>query len=346
MTTDGPSFVCAADLDGDGQPDLAVANWRTHSLSVLLNRGDGTFAQSVNYDVGLRPYWACAGDLDNDGDVDLATANYGDGTVSTLTNTGDGSFELAVGHKVGSMPRSVCTADLNDDGYMDLAAANDKSNDLSVLLNKGDGTFGEASAFPAAHSPKSIYPSDLDEDGDVDLVLAYCGPGLPAILNIMANDGQGNFSQLKILSAESYPWTVIAADLNEDGRVDLANTNYSTGSIAVFFGEGQGGYALDQLYRVRDPSRPQKRSQTRHLCASDLDADGDPDLAVACWGLNGCAVLRNQGAGRYELAGIFETGKMASSVASSDFNGDGLNDLVLTNVDGNTITVLTNTSTR
>ena len=125
-------------------------------------------------------------------------------------------------------------------------------------------------------------------------------------------------------------------DLNGDGHVDLANTNYAAENVSVLFGDGRGDFVLDEYYQVLN--RP------RHLCAADLDADGDPDLAVANWGAGNCSVLLNQGKGKFKLARSFGTGEMASCVASDDFNGDGLNDLVVTNVKSNTTTVLINDS--
>jgi hypothetical protein len=82
------------------------------------------------------------------------------------------------------------------------------------------------------------------------------------------------------------------------------------------------------------------------MCAVDLNEDDRLDLAVACWHAGQCEVLLNQGKGRFQTAGRYHTGKMSSCVASGDLDGDGLNDLVVTNVEGKTVTVLQNTSSR
>ena len=82
-----PYSVCAADLDGDGDSDLAVANYSSNNVSILKNNGDGTFAAAVNYGVGINPVSVCAADLDGDGDSDLAVANSGSNDVSILINT-------------------------------------------------------------------------------------------------------------------------------------------------------------------------------------------------------------------------------------------------------------------
>ncbi len=140
-TGDSPGSVFSADLDGDGDNDLAVANSSGFlgTVSVLLNNGDGTFAPQVDYDAGISATSVFSADLDGDGDNDLAVANtVFNGTVSVLLNNGDGTFAPKVDHGAGSRPRSVFSVDLDEDGDNDLVVAN--RNGMSVLLNKGDGT--------------------------------------------------------------------------------------------------------------------------------------------------------------------------------------------------------------
>jgi hypothetical protein len=81
-----PLSVAAADLNGDGKPDLAVANFQANTVSVLLNNGDGTFAVGAGYPAGLGPRSVVAADLNGDGKPDLALANNFANTVSVLLN--------------------------------------------------------------------------------------------------------------------------------------------------------------------------------------------------------------------------------------------------------------------
>jgi hypothetical protein len=83
---DRPNSVFAGDLDGDGDLDLATANYDSDNVSVLLNNGDGTFAAHSVYSVGAQPFSVFAGDLDGDGDLDLTTANIGPDNISVLLN--------------------------------------------------------------------------------------------------------------------------------------------------------------------------------------------------------------------------------------------------------------------
>lgn len=83
---DHPRSVAIGDLDGDGHPDLAVANWDCHNITVLLGNGDGTFQGHGVLSVGDNPRWVTLGDLDGEGDLDLAVANRGSDNVSVLLN--------------------------------------------------------------------------------------------------------------------------------------------------------------------------------------------------------------------------------------------------------------------
>ena len=130
-----PQSLFIADLDMDGDNDIAVANFGSDNVSVLLNNGDGQFALPVFYDTGQWPVSLFIADLDGDGDNDLAVANRFSDTVSVLLNNGDGQFATKVDYPVGIDPFSVFSTDLDVDGDNDLAVTNNRSNTVSVLLN-------------------------------------------------------------------------------------------------------------------------------------------------------------------------------------------------------------------
>src|SRR5262245_41066907 len=149
---DGLNGVCSGDLDGDGAPDLAIANFgkwdgSTYAgcaISVLPGSKDGTFkepirvAEGCTYELGLADL--AAADLDRDGDLDLASANSGYGGVTLLQNQGGSNFRLEP-RLVTPHCRFVRAADLDGDLDPDLAAIGTEnfSSPLAVLLNQGDG---------------------------------------------------------------------------------------------------------------------------------------------------------------------------------------------------------------
>src|SRR5205807_2618397 len=140
-----PSSVAVGDFNGDGRPDLAVANYYSNDVSVLLGNGDGTFQPAQSFTTaGPNPVTVAMGDVNGDGRPDLAVTNSANtssgavsGNVSVLLGNGNGTFQPARNIAVGITPDSVVVSDFNCDGRPDLAVANFLSNIDSVPLGKG-----------------------------------------------------------------------------------------------------------------------------------------------------------------------------------------------------------------
>src|SRR6202022_4300079 len=88
-----PVSVAVAEFNGDGWLDLALANWGTNDISVLMGNGDGTFQIARTFAVGSLPFSIAVGDFNGDGFPDLAVANSGSNSASVLLNNGDGTFQ-------------------------------------------------------------------------------------------------------------------------------------------------------------------------------------------------------------------------------------------------------------
>jgi hypothetical protein len=141
-----PLSVAVGDFNGDGISDLAVANFRSNNVSILLGTGFGNFSAPsfVFIGAGTNPRSIAIGDFNGDGKSDLAVANLSSNNVSILLGTGTGTFGAATNFTVGTSPTSVAIGDFNGDGISDLAVANDGSTTVSILLGTGTGTFGAA----------------------------------------------------------------------------------------------------------------------------------------------------------------------------------------------------------
>jgi len=83
-------------------PDIVTANRYRNTVSVLLGKGDGTFAAQMDYSPGEGPEEVALGDLNGDGKLDIVTANIDSATVSVLPGRGDGTFASKLDYPVGA----------------------------------------------------------------------------------------------------------------------------------------------------------------------------------------------------------------------------------------------------
>ena len=231
-----PTAVAVADLNGDGAPDLAVTclTDKDSIVNVMLNQGDGTFAASVAYPTGKSSDGQgaaaiVAADLNGDGKIDLAVASADHDAVSVLLNRGDGTFAAKVDYPTSKSPLSIVAADLNGDGKPDLATYN-STKSASLLLNHGDGTFAAKVDYTATSNPNaldatvtSITAADLNRDGKPDLAL---GDWYESTVIVLLNRGDGTFCDGAFYLIGASPLWIVAADLNGDGRPDLATADF------------------------------------------------------------------------------------------------------------------------
>ncbi|CAF3610959.1 unnamed protein product [Rotaria socialis] len=126
--------MTAADLNGDGKPDIIVAVTGANTASVLLNTGNGTFSAQTTYLTGNWPDEVVVVDVNGDGKADIIVANYNSNNVGVLLNIGNGTFADQTTYSAGSGASCVAVVDVNGDGKPDIIVTNANSNNVCVLL--------------------------------------------------------------------------------------------------------------------------------------------------------------------------------------------------------------------
>ena len=176
----GPVAIVQNDFNADGNQDLAIVNQTTDNVTILLGKGDGSFAEAtgspISSGVGKGPMAMAAGDLNGDTKPDLAVVNRTDATVSILLNNGDATFTAATGSPLAtaSSPTGVAIADFNQDGIPDLAVTNGGANTFTVFVGLSRGLFSQAfqpPAGPSGSTPTAIVAGTFATGGFPDVAI-------------------------------------------------------------------------------------------------------------------------------------------------------------------------------
>jgi hypothetical protein len=327
-----PWSIASGDFNGDGIPDLAVANSNGNSVTILLGKGDGTFTQAASVPTGIDPVSIAVADFNGDGKLDLAVANLNSDSVTILLGNGDGTFTAAASPPTGYDPCSIAVGDFNRDGVPDLAVANEENGTVTILLGNGDGTF-TAAANPAVGSfPRSVVVADFNGDGIPDLAVANEDSDT---ITILLGNGDGTFTASPVSPPTgSDPTSIAIADFNGDGKPDLAVANEENASVTILLGNGDGTFSPFGI-ALSTSSLPVS------IAAADFNGDGKIDLAVSTYYGYALNILLGNGDGTFTAAATQSVGTYPWGVVAADFTGHGSPGLAVVNSGSNTVTVLT-----
>lgn len=282
-----------ADFDGDGNLDVAAAEQTgtgAYKIVVLRGNGDGTFQAAQAYTVGGAPSGTgptaiASGDFNGDGKPDLAITLLNASKVSILINTsvsGTVSFAASVEYATALYPSAVGVADFNNDGKKDVvvqcAPGGAGSGILSLFRGNGDGTFQAKEDYAAGTaSTTSLAIGDFDGDGYLDIATA---DQLGGAAKVQVSKHTGNTGSAQMYpttqgglagyTVGNMPYAVVAADLDGDGKLDLAVPNNSSSSFSVLTNNGFGTFLAKVDFNVH--------SQPYGIAAADLDNDGKTDI--------------------------------------------------------------------
>ncbi len=356
-----PHSIASADFDRNGFGDLAVANWESFDISVLINRGSSAtgdwlgYQDAVNYrtrEVNAIPWALTTGDFDQDGDDDIAyVSESGDilrleCDLGVMLNNGDGTFSwpgFTPIHIEGIGPfrcEDIVAGDLDGDHFLDLVVANTASaggigaNNVTIIHNGGLNTSGAwrgflrplgLDAFPnVGVKPIDVALGRFNTDGFLDIATANENSG---DVSILLNDGTGVFGLATTISLGTAPTSLGASDLNGNGYDDLVVGRRTSGLLHYLQSNGDGTFTTL-------PALQTDLGGVDAITLADLDREHSIDITAVLDTGVAPSILLNNSVGGFGLP--FRASSVAPTVSITTVDVDNDGDLDLAKVGGST----------
>lgn len=331
----GPDYLVAADLRGDGNVDLVVAEFGSSTIGVLLGNGDGTFQLEQEYALPEPPGALAVADFNHDGKLDIAAAmvtyttpsyvNPGPPYIAMLAGNGDGTFSSPVITYSSGFYSNVVdldAADVNGDGLPDLMITGFGFDNSTIYLNNGDGTFREGPLVIGNGDFNTVSGGrlvDVNGDGCPDAIVA----DLNGVIWIRLGDCAGNFAAPTSIPIGQANAAVRVVDVNGDGHPDLiassevfqeSNFYYTAGNtISVALGDGKGNFGLAHIYGGN--------SEALSLTVGDFKGNSRPSIVTADIDTDTATVYANDGNGGFGFPqGIYACQANTSARVCPDLN--------------------------
>lgn len=315
-----PYALTIANVDGLKYPDIISVNFlatRNRHVTVFLNlKDEGIFSplefkmpeKGLNYyrhlDGDGMPLFAVPGltsvavrDINSDGLRDLVATGWSSDVIVVMKGSQDTVFGEPTFILLDGAPRALALSDLDGDGDLDLAVALYVTSEIALLRGDSRGNFEVYTRFKSRGSlPTAIHVNDMNNDGRPDIIVSHCHTD-DSIVIFYGGEKPFDYavSQEIVLGnnreeLEHEIRDFVVADLNGTGRMDIAAACYGSASVILMVNHSSDA-PLIQKYRMETYRFGE--GKPRALRAADFDNDGKPDLAVALWGTNSVALMRN-----------------------------------------------------
>ena len=328
------AFAKFVDLNNDNQQEIIVSKFGNEGITIISINYQADFTNESTHPTGSgpHPYSITTGDLNNDSQSDMIVVNSGNDNIELLLNYHKGIFVqrtiFSLDH--GSHPQSVAIADFNKDQFLDLAVLNSWNDDINVFVRLKNGSFDSRDVYSlrSGSLPNSMVANDLNKDGRMDLVIANQGADNIAVF--LAFDYiQFTADTIDISDLYAGPSYTIAADFNNDRRLDIAVSITNLDKIGIYLGYGNGSFSEQISCSTGHINWP------TGLDVGHFNNDDNLDIVAAYAGFSGIGVFLGYGNGSFHSPIFYSSSpdenSSPHSVVVADFNNDTKLDIVVAN---------------
>ncbi|CAF3884838.1 unnamed protein product [Rotaria sp. Silwood1] len=327
-----PRSLAVGDFNKDNQLDIAIANYGTNNIGILLGYGNGGFASQQIYTTNLNsnPISIAIGDFNNDNNLDIVVANYGTGTVGVFLNYDNGTFAPQNTYSIGINPllQYVTVGDLNNDNELDIVIVDSNNDQVHIFPGYGNGTFATISTYDVVSGsrPFAVAIADINNDNQSDIVVINYETNKLLILEMCSMEPSAR-QRNYLLQAAAHSSTVAIADFNNNTHLDIVVNGYEGSSVRILFDYNNGTFAREISYSSGNNSNPQ------HICTVDLNNDNRIDIVTANLGSDSVGVLLGYGDGNFTPATTYSAGIGSSPrfVVVKDIDNDSHLDIISAN---------------
>jgi hypothetical protein len=274
---------------------------------------------------------SAVGDIDRDGYPDLIVNGRGAKMFIVLQGNGDGTFRKPIPTKTGKVPLNIILGDFNHDDKLD-AAVTLAFAKMELYIGTGDGRFKKGATYQTGSRSFSGVTEDFNEDGHLDIALAASSSGASSI-RIYFGNGDGTFQNPIRLAQQLVPLSVVASDMNSDGKTDLVFASGRGDNLYLIYSNGDGSF--------KDPISFSGGGGPFALTTGHFNLDKLKDVAVAnSRSSTFSMVVRNpNGTFKFPTRDYIVDGGTVLAITSGDYNHSGMSDIAVASNAKNTIEI-------
>jgi hypothetical protein len=291
-----PSSLSISDFDLDGKPDIVVVNSGENSFSIFQNNSTPSqleLLEPLVFPFGVEELLAV--DMNKDAKPDLVFSN-GSTTLSIMLNESSGSGNIRFGSslefELSASPSLIALNDLDGDGLFDLVYSSWSSNAIFTAknngINSGTGAFAEEIKYSAQKQTARLELGDLDGDGKLDILTTSMSGCQIKIYRNTSDDSSVLFETIPSFGECGVRFGSAIGDFNNDGRADIAFTNFDRGNISVVENTG------DHLELGLDNSERIYPNPVKDNLLIPYDVHGNRSLKITIYSLQGKIVYQGK----------------------------------------------------